>query len=472
MNHNNFAVGLDIGTTKIVAIVGKKNEKGKIEVMGVGRSASFGVHKGIVNNIAQTINSIQKAIAQAEEAAGVKITHVTVGIAGKHIRSLQHSDYITRQNPDMYITEDDIEDLKNQVKKLVMLPGEEIIHVLPQEYKIDSQNEIIEPVGMHGSRLEANFHVVVGQMGAIRNIVRCVKEAGLHMESLTLEPLASSESVLTTEEKEAGVALIDIGGGTTDLAIFKDNIIRHTCVIPYGGNIITEDIKAGCSIIEKYAEKLKVLYGSAIPELTKESIYVTIPGLQDRADKEISVRSLAKIVNARAEEILNMVNSELKAYGAHDSNKKLIAGLVLTGGGSNLQYIKDLSGLVTGFDTRIGFANNNIANDTKGLLRSPEYSTVIGLLMESLTILEKQKNTEKPSPEPIKSAPDSVLHNLANAARITDDDKPQAIENILPEEFAAVEIDPKEEQKTEDKKKSIGERILDKFKSFLDDNED
>lgn len=203
METNEFAVGLDIGTTKIVAIVGRKNAHGKIEIMGVGRSKSLGVHKGIVNNISQTISSIQAAVSEAEKSAGVKIKNVTVGIAGKHIRSLQHSDYIMREHPDRYITEDDIEQLKNQVKKLVMLPGEEIIHVLPQEYKVDSEGEIQEPIGMHGKRLEANFHVVVGQMGSIRNIARCVKEAGLDMEALTLEPLASSEAVLYKRRKRS-----------------------------------------------------------------------------------------------------------------------------------------------------------------------------------------------------------------------------------------------------------------------------
>jgi cell division protein FtsA len=459
MNKNEFAVGLDIGTTKIVAIVGKKNDQGKIEIMGVGRSVSLGVHKGIVNNIAQTITSIQEAIGKAEETAGVKITDVTVGIAGKHIRSLQHSDYIMRQDPEIYITEKDIDDLKNQVRKLVMLPGEEIIHVLPQEYKVDSQNEITEPIGMHGNRLEANFHVVVGQMGAIRNIVRCIKEAGLNMESLTLEPLASAESVLTTEEKEAGVALVDIGGGTTDLAIFKDNVIRHTCVIPYGGNIITEDIKTGCSIIEKHAEKLKTLYGCAIPELAKESIFVTIPGLQDRPDKEISIRSLAKIVNARAEEILEMVNTELKAYGAHEQKKKLIAGLVLTGGGSNLQCIKELSNMVTCFDTRIGYANVYISNDTKQLLKSPEYSTAIGLLMESLNVKDKNNH---------QTTADSVMHNLASAAIMAEDDKTEDQAKSID---IKTEISAQEQSILDDKKLTFGQKIRNRITNFFDDIE-
>ena len=277
MDKHNISVGLDIGTTKIVAMIGRKNEYGKLEILGVGKSKSLGVHRGVVNNITQTIQSIQQAVQEAEAAASEKIEEVTVGIAGQHIRSLQHSDYITRPNSELVIDEDDIDRLINQVHKLVMLPGEEIIHVLPQEFKVDGQAEIKEPIGMYGGRLEANFHVVVGQVSSIRNIGRCVKSAGLELEGITLEPLASANAVLSQEEKEAGVALIDIGGGTTDLAVFKDGIIRHTAVIPFGGNVITEDIKEGCSIIEKQAELLKIKFGSAWPGENKDNEIVSIP---------------------------------------------------------------------------------------------------------------------------------------------------------------------------------------------------
>ena len=400
-----YSVGLDIGTTNIVAIVGRKNERGMIELLGVGRSKSLGVNRGIVSNIAQTIKSIKAAVEEAEKSAKVSIKKVTVGIAGKHIRSLQHSDYIMRENPEAYITEDDIEQLKAQANKLVMLPGEEIIHALPQEYKVDS-TEVQEPVGMEGKRLEAKFHVVVGQMGAIKNVVRCVKEAGLEMETLTLEPLASSEAVLTQEEKESGVAIVDIGGGTTDIAVFKDNIIRHTCVIPYGGGIVTEDIKEGCSIIEKHAEQLKVKFGSALPELEKDNISIAIPGLHGKQDKEISLKTLSKIINSRMEEILELVNTELKGYGAYERSKKLIAGIVLTGGGSNLKHLRQLANYITGFESRIGYANEYVANDKNGYLKGPEYATGIGLLMESLRIKERPSHQEKEEiKEPIKTEP-------------------------------------------------------------------
>ena len=307
MEHEKLAVGLDIGTTKIVAMLGTKNEYGKLEIVGVGKSKSQGVHRGVVNNITQTIQSIQAATQEAEAVSGKKIDSVVVGIAGQHIRSLQHSDYITRSNPDAVIDEADIERLKNQVFKLVMLPGEEIIHVLPQEYKVDGQAEIKEPIGMYGGRLEANFHVVVGQVSSIRNIMRCVKSAGLDFGGITLEPLASADAVLSQEEKEAGVALIDIGGGTTDLAIFKDGIIRHTAVIPFGGNVITEDIKEGCSIIEKQAELLKIKFGSAWPGENKDNEIVSIPGLRGRDPKEITLKNLSKIIHARVQEIIEQV---------------------------------------------------------------------------------------------------------------------------------------------------------------------
>ncbi len=342
MEHN-LAVGLDIGTTKIVAMIGRKNEYGKVEILGIGKSKSLGVHRGVVNNITQTIQSIQQAVQEAELASDIKIEGVTVGIAGQHIRSLQHSDYITRSNAETVIDEDDIDRLINQVHKLVMLPGEEIIHVLPQEYKVDGQAEIKEPIGMYGGRLEANFHVVVGQVSSIRNIGRCVQSSGLNLEGITLEPLASANAVLSQEEKEAGVALIDIGGGTTDLAIFRDGIIRHTAVIPFGGNVITEDIKEGCSIIEKQAELLKIKFGSAWPGENKDNEIVSIPGLRGREPKEITLKNLSKIIHARIVEIIEQVYVEIKNYGHEEQKKKLIAGIVLTGGGAQLKHLKAIS---------------------------------------------------------------------------------------------------------------------------------
>ena len=397
MEQEQLAVGLDIGTTKIVAMLGTKNDYGKLEIVGVGKSKSQGVHRGVVNNITQTIQSIQAAAQEAEVISGKKITSVVVGIAGQHIRSLHHSDYITRTNADEVIDETDIERLKNQVFKLVMLPGEEIIHVLPQEYKVDGQAEIKEPIGMYGGRLEANFHVVVGQVSSIRNIARCVKSAGLDFGGITLEPLASADSVLSQEEKEAGVALIDIGGGTTDLAIFKDGIIRHTAVIPFGGNVITEDIKEGCSIIEKQAELLKIKFGSAWPGENKDNEIVSIPGLRGRDPKEITLKNLSKIIHARVTEIVEQVYAEIKNYGHEEQKKKLIAGIVLTGGGSQLKHLKQLVEYITGMDTRIGYPNEHLAGDTDKSTASPLFATAVGLVMNAaetqLTLLDAEAIT-------------------------------------------------------------------------------
>ncbi|RZN82489.1 MAG: cell division protein FtsA [Winogradskyella sp.] len=384
MEEHNISVGLDIGTTKIVAMIGRKNEYGKVEILGVGKSKSLGVHRGVVNNITQTIQSIQQAVQEAEATASEKISEVTVGIAGQHIRSLQHSDYITRANSELVIDEADIDRLINQVHKLVMLPGEEIIHVLPQEFKVDGQAEIKEPIGMYGGRLEANFHVVVGQVSSIRNIGRCVKSSDLELEGITLEPLASANAVLSQEEKEAGVALIDIGGGTTDLAVFKDGIIRHTAVIPFGGNVITEDIKEGCSIIEKQAELLKMKFGSAWPGENKDNEIVSIPGLRGRDPKEITLKNLSKIIHARVVEIVEQVYVEIKNYGHEEQKKKLIAGIVLTGGGSQLKHLKQLVEYITGMDTRIGYPNEHLAGGSDEEIASPLFATAVGLVMDGL----------------------------------------------------------------------------------------
>lgn len=410
MEPQNISVGLDIGTTKIVAMLGRTNEYGKLQIVGTGKSQSLGVHRGVVNNITQTIQSIQAAVHEAEAASETKINEVVVGIAGQHIRSLQHSDYIIRQNPDEVIQESDIETLINQVYKLVMLPGEEIIHVLPQEFKVDGQSEIKEPIGMYGARLEANFHVVVGQISSIRNIARCVKSAGLEFGGITLEPLASSAAVLSKEEKEAGVALIDIGGGTTDLAIFKDGIIRHTSVIPFGGNIITEDIKEGCSIIEKQAELLKTKFGSAWPGENKDNEIVSIPGLRGRDPKEITLKNLSKIIHARVTEIIEQVYAEIKNYGHEEQKKKLIAGVVLTGGGSQLKHLKQLVEYITGMDTRIGYPNEHLAGDTQSDTASPTFATAVGLVMKAVEQqvegpieTEQKQETSSVDEQPIES---------------------------------------------------------------------
>ena len=421
MDSNQLYIGLDIGTTKIVAMIGIINEYGKLKIIGLGKSKSLGVHRGVVNNISQTIQSIQTAINEAENNSNTKIDKVIVGIAGQHIRSIQHSDYITRDNSDKVIEHSDIDKVINQVYKLVMMPGEEIIHVLPQEYKIDGQSEIKEPIGMFGGRLEANFHVVVGQVSSIKNIARCVKSSGIDFDGITLEPLASADAVLANEEKEAGVALIDIGGGTTDLAIFKDGIIRHTSVIPFGGNVITEDIKEGCSIIEKQAELLKVKFGSAWPGENRDNEIVSIPALRGGNPKEISIKNLSRIIHARAVEIIEQVYIEIKNYGNEDQKKKLIAGIVLTGGGSQLKHLKQLVEYVTGMDTRIGLPNEHLAGNNNIEISNPTFATAVGLVMNSVEKTKKtqsQENDENETENKTQTKPKSIFEKFTEKIKI------------------------------------------------------
>lgn len=473
MEKDNIAVGLDIGTTKIVAMIGKKNEYGKLEILGIGKSKSLGVARGVVNNITQTIQSIQQAILEAENNSGYKIKDVVVGIAGQHIRSIQHTDYISRNNPEEVIGEKDIQLLIDQVNKLAMLPGEEIIHVLPQEFKIDGQSEIKEPIGMYGGRLESSFHVVVGQASSIRNVGRCIQSSGIELSGLTLEPLASADAVLSQEEKEAGVALIDIGGGTTDLAIFKDGIIRHTAVIPFGGNVITDDIKEGCSIIEKQAELLKIKFGSAWPGENKDNEIVSIPGLRGREPKEISLKNLSKIIHARVVEIVEQVFAEIKAYGHEDPRKKLIAGIVLTGGGAQLKHIKQLVEYITGMDTRIGYPNEHLAGNSSEEISSPLFATAVGLVMNSI----ENSTQSAVRMEIVNEQPKVVYRNVQPQAQQPVQQRYEVEENYVErvetiEESREVRTNGTKEESTETKiRRSFFDRYVDKIKDFLDNAE-
>jgi cell division protein FtsA len=464
MENENIAVGLDIGTTKIVAMIGRKNEYGKLEILGVGKSKSLGVARGVVNNITQTIQSIQLAIDDAERNSNYKIKNVVVGIAGQHIRSIQHTDYISRNNAEDVIDEKDVNLLIEQVSKIAMLPGEEIIHVLPQEFIIDGQTDIKEPVGMSGRRLESSFHVVVGQAASIRNIGRCIQSAGIEMSGLTLEPLASADAVLSQEEKEAGVALIDIGGGTTDLAIFKDGIIRHTAVIPFGGNVITDDIKQGCSIIESQAELLKVRFGSAWPGENKDIEIVSIPGLRGRDPKEISLKNLSKIINARVVEIIDQVFLEIKEYGHDNPRKKLIAGIVLTGGGSELKHIKQLVEYITGMDTRIGYPNEHLAGNSSAEISSPLYATAVGLVMNSIN--SKNIGAVKHIDEVVNETPIVKIIEETPAPII------EAIQNEIVEEKVETPKESKEPKTIKERFKKFSiEAYVEKIKNFLEDAE-
>lgn len=389
-------VGLDIGTTKICAMVGKKNEYGKLEILGMGKAVSDGVIRGIVTNIDKTVRAIEKAIAEASEQSGIEINVVNVGIAGQHIKSAVHHGGITREDKEGEITIEDLARLTSDMHRIVTPPGSEIIHVMPQDYIVDYEDGIMDPVGMTGVRLEADFHIITAQTNAINNINKCVKKAGLQIEHLILEPLASSLSVLSDEEKEAGVCLVDIGGGTTDVAVFYDNIIRHTAVIPFGGNIITSDIKQGCMVMEHQAELLKTKFGKAISEEASPNEIVSIPGLRNRPPKEISIKNLAHIIEARMEEIIELVHTEIITSGYH---KKLAAGVVVTGGGSQLVNLSQLFEYMTGLDTRIGYPNEHLGRSKVEDAKSPMYATTVGLVLSGFKALDMREMRYKEYPQ-------------------------------------------------------------------------
>jgi cell division protein FtsA len=387
MKNSGIIVGLDIGTTKIAVIVGRKNEYGKIEILGFGKVPSIGVKRGVVSNIENTVQSIKDAIDEAAAKSGVDIRFVNVGIAGQHIKSYHHRGSMVRDDIESEISQEDIDKLCNSMYNLNMNPGEEILDVIPQEFTVDGEHGIRHPKGIMGSNLEANFHIIIGHTAAAKNIYKCVRKAGLEVVDLLLEPICSAEAVLSEDEKEAGVVLVDIGGGTSDIAIFYEGIIRHTAVIPLGGESITEDIREGCTIIKKHAEELKVKFGSALARENRAEEIVAIPGLRGRPPKEISLKNLASIIQARMEEIIEHIYYEIRNSGYE---KKLIGGIVLTGGGAQLKHIAQLTEFITGLDTRIGYPNEHLSDNIPSDMASPMYATGIGLVIIGIDRYEKE----------------------------------------------------------------------------------
>lgn len=456
MTKDEIIVGLDIGTTKIAAIVGRKNDQGKIEILGNAKTESSGVQRGVVTNIDKTVEAINRVVEEASRISGVNITQVYVGIAGQHIRSFQHRGGVMRSSNEDEISRYEVEQLSDSMSKLAIQPGEEIIAVIPQDYIVDQESGIKDPVGMSGINLEANFHIITGQVAAVRNIYKCVAKAGLHVANIFLEPHASSDAVLSEEEKEAGVVLVDIGGGTTDIAIFQDDRIRHTAVIPFGGNVITKDIKEGCTIIEKQAEALKVKFGSALASENSDDEIVSIPGLRGRAPKEITLKNLANIIQARVEEIIEYVYHEIKSSGYE---KKLIAGIVLTGGGSQLKHISQLTEFITGMDTRIGYPNEYLAN-TVGELASPMYSTGVGLVIKGFEDIEK-KEVFMPENKQL-----NYLDQSDYLPEFTDETQEQPEQPEIPAEKPVKQ----KKQSTEfGLKQNLMEKFLDKTKKWFDE---
>lgn len=426
-----IVAGLDIGTTKIACIVGRRDEYGKIEILGIGKSESLGVARGMVQNIDLTVQAIKAAVAEAEEKTGEEIRYVNVGIAGQHIKSLQHRGILTRDSIEDEISKVDIDKLISDMYKLQMLPGEEIIHVLPQEFIVDSEQGVKDPVGMSGIRLEANFHIITGQIAAAKNIHRCAHKAGLKVTELVLEPLASADAVLSDEEKDYGVALVDIGGGTTDIAIFHEGIIRHTAVIPFGGRVLTDDIKEGCRIIQHQAELLKVKFGSALASEAKDNEIVSIPGIRGREPKEISLKNLASIIQARMEEIIEMVYFEIRNSGYE---RKLNGGIVLTGGGSNLRHLPQLVAYITGMDVRMGLPNEHLSSKNVEMVTSPVFSTGVGLVMKALKYqeeLHRKGRTIEQEMDDISPARQQVRDTVAGVSGEEEETEKELVEDGL-----------------------------------------
>jgi cell division protein FtsA len=388
-------VGLDIGTTKIAAIAGRKNEFGKLEILGFGRANSNGVQHGMVLNIDQTIKAIQTALENCYASnPNLEISEVYVGIAGHHIKSLQTRGDIVRQNIEEEISQEEIDRLVADQYRTYIPAGDQIIDVIPQEFTVDNFQNIPNPIGYSGVKVGANFHIITGDKNAIRNINRSVEKAGLVTKDLVLQPLASAAAVMCDQDLEAGVAIVDIGGGTTDLAVFYEGILKHTAVIPFGGENITNDIKTGLGVLKTQAEQMKIQFGSALSDEAKSNAFITIPGLRGMAPKEISVKNLANIIQARMSEIMDFVTYHLKQVGL--DNRMLNGGVILTGGGSQLKHLLQLTEYVTGLNARIGYPNEHLSGGHIDELAKPMYSTCIGLILKGYNDYEnKHKQFEQ-----------------------------------------------------------------------------
>jgi cell division protein FtsA len=391
MNHEQpIIVGLDIGTTKIAAIAGRKNEYGKLEILGFGRANSNGVKHGQVLNIDETIKAIRMALDNCYASnPNLDINEVYVGIAGHHIKSLQTRGDIVRQNTEEEITRKEIDQLVADQYKTYIPAGDQIIDVIPQEFTVDNFQNIPNPIGYGGVKVGANFHIITGDKNAIRNINRAVEKSNLHTKDLVLQPLASAAAVMGQEDLEAGVAIVDIGGGTTDLAVFYEGILKHTAVIPFGGENITNDIKTGLGVLKTQAEQMKVQFGSALSNEAKANAYITIPGLRGMPAKEISIKNLANIIQARMSEIMDFVTYHLKQVGL--DNRMLNGGVVLTGGGSQLRHLIQLTEYITGLNARIGFPTEHLAAGHIEELARPTYSTCIGLILKGYSDYEHDR---------------------------------------------------------------------------------
>ena len=441
-NVNDIIVGLDIGTTKIACFIGKRAENDKVKIIGFGKTPSKGVERGVVKNIKDTARSIQKAVEMASEQAGVPVSEVYVGIAGQHIKSSQNMGTVIIPPEHKFIEQEDLDRLIEEQHNIMLNPGEDIIHIFPQNYVVDGEelSPDVEPVGVAGKQLKSTFHIVTGNTMNLLNIHDSVERAGLTIKGVVLEPIASAYAVLDDTDRNAGVALVDIGGGTTDIAIFNESVIRHTTVLPLAGNAITTDIKEGCKILREQAETLKTRFGSCLPQNVSENDIISIPGLRTQPPREISMRTLAGIIKARTETILEQVDYEIKKSHLE---KHIFAGIVLTGGGAQLRHIKELTEYITGIDTRIGLPDEHLDKDSDPEIINPMYATGIGLVLYGFHELDEQRRHHQDSSDDDEQQPE-----------VTETPEPATSNDV----FADLPIDnsPKTEPddiETEDEKK-------------------
>jgi len=461
-NEQPIIVGLDIGTTKVVAIAGRKNEFGKLEVLGFGKAESAGVSHGVVMNIEQCIRSIEQAIEKCIQSnPNLEIKEVYVGIAGQHIKSLQTKGERVRVNMDDIITREDINMLVRDQHKTYIPAGDQIIDIIPQEFSIDHTPYVLDPIGMSGAKISANFHIITGDRNAIRNIKRCVDKSALVTRDLVLQPLASAAAVMNDEDLEAGVAIVDIGGGTTDMAVFYDGILKHTAVIPYAGVNITNDIRNGLGVLRAQAEQMKVQFGTALADEANANAYITIPGLRGLPPKEISVKNLAHIIQARTQEILDHVVYHLKQL---DLDKRLHGGIILTGGGAQLKHLVQLTEYVTGLGCRLGYPNEHLAGGHAESLMNPMYATCIGLILRGYHDFESGR---------LRFAGEggNFMHFDEEVPAVT---LPEGTDVALE---AAVETDiddtiEERQRKRSDKMKRLFDGLKGKFMSFFEEVED
>lgn len=466
-------VGLDIGTTKVVAIAGRKNEFGKLEILGFGKADSAGVSHGVVLNIEQCIRSIEQAIDKCMLSnPNLEIHEVYVGIAGQHIKSLQTRGDRVRSLTDDEITKEDIDLLIKDQYKTYIPAGDQIIDIIPQDFMIDNTPNILDPIGMSGIKVGANFHIVTGDRNAIRNIKRCVDKSNLKTNDLVLQPLASAAAVMNNEDLEAGVAIVDIGGGTTDMAVFYDGILQHTAVIPYAGTNITNDIRQGLGVLRAQAEAMKVQFGMALADEAKTNAYITIPGLRGLPPKEISVKNLAHIIQARTEEILDYVMYHLKQVNL---DKRLFGGVILTGGGSQLNHLIQLTEYKTGLGARIGQPNEHLAGGHHEALNHPMYATCIGLILRGYSDFETGKMNFNSSNKEINVSRETPVKDIFIKVEMP---QQQAAAPVAPVE-SMVEETPEQRQEKQERNnkrsetiKKVFNQIKNGFMSFFEEPED